>query len=103
MRKPPMQAMAKPSRNIPSPPEVPPTSLIERLSMSGSIALHVAVGNGEGAVGSGSVGIFVLASSRTAAQFSRGRDLPRHDFQGDPSLRLKSGSARMTPRFKISN
>jgi len=30
--------------------------------------------------GSGSVWIFVPASSRTAAQFSRGRDLPRHNF-----------------------
>ena len=39
-----MQAMAKPSRNIPRPPEVPPTSLIERLSMGGSIALRAVAG-----------------------------------------------------------
>src|SRR5580658_4389089 len=44
MRKPPMQAMAKPSRKIPSPPEVPPTSLIKRLSMSGRIALSAFAG-----------------------------------------------------------
>src|SRR5262249_16226795 len=32
-RYPPMQAMAQPIRNSPSPPEVPPTSLKERLAM----------------------------------------------------------------------
>src|SRR5271165_3253994 len=46
MRKPPIQAMAKPSRNIPRPPEVPPTSLIERLSMGGRIALRGGAGEG---------------------------------------------------------
>src|SRR5271170_6373669 len=39
-----MQAMAKPSRNIPRPPEVPPTSPIKRLSMGGRIALRASVG-----------------------------------------------------------
>jgi len=37
---------------------------------------------------------FDLASSRTAAHFSRRRDLPERKFVGDPSLRLKNGAAR---------
>jgi hypothetical protein len=46
----------------------------------------------------GTTKIFLLASSRTAAYFSRGRDLPRHHLQGDPFLRpgfssMKPGSA----------
>jgi len=40
------------------------------------------------------VGKFESASSRTVAQFRRGRDLPKHEFVGDPALRLKNGSAR---------
>src|SRR5260370_42345628 len=50
MRKPPRHAMAKQSRNWPRPPEVPPTSLIERLSMRDSIALRASAGNDEDAV-----------------------------------------------------
>ena len=46
MRNPPIHAMAKPTRNWPSPPEVPPTSLIERFSMNGRIAPRVVSGNG---------------------------------------------------------
>jgi hypothetical protein len=41
-----MQAIAKPSRNWPRPPEVPPTSLTEWISIGGRIALRAALGNG---------------------------------------------------------
>src|SRR5260370_39782067 len=49
IRKPPPHAIAKPTRKIPRSPGVPPTSLTERLSlfMSGSIAIHDSLGNGE--------------------------------------------------------
>src|SRR6266567_5255882 len=49
MRKPPRHAMAKPSRNWPSPPEVPPTSPREWFSMRDNIALRSGWGNDEGA------------------------------------------------------